>query len=104
MFAWQMDSKGRTYSPRAPGRDGSAMTLDDLLADGQPHSGAFIFLPAVQALENLKDAVQVYFLKANAVVGHGYGDCGGVFSTGNADNRWDFRPPEFQGVTDQVCQ
>src|SRR5437588_7050640 len=52
----------------AAGRDGAAVPLDDLAADGQPNPGALVLPAAVQALERGEDPVQVLFLEADAVV------------------------------------
>src|SRR6516162_7322996 len=46
----------------------SAVTFNDLFADGQPHSGARIFLACVEPLEQNKDSLEVFWVNTDAVV------------------------------------
>ena len=52
----------------APSGDVSPMTLDDLFADRQAHTGPFIFSASDQALKGLKELRKICFVKANTVV------------------------------------
>ena len=47
------------------------VTLDDLLADGQPNAGPWVFVPRVQALKDEKDALGVFRVNADPIIAHG---------------------------------
>jgi hypothetical protein len=44
------------------------VTLDDFLANGQPHPGTRVFIPGVQPLEDDKDALGKLLIQADTVV------------------------------------
>src|SRR6266511_2381108 len=48
--------------------DSSAVTLHDLLGDGEANAAAGIIMPIVQALKDQKDALEVLRLNANAII------------------------------------
>ena len=50
------------------GPDAAAVALDNLFANGQADAGAGIFFLGMQALEDLKDAVGILRIKADAVI------------------------------------
>ena len=54
--------------------DPAAVGLDDLLADGEPGAGAFVFLAGVEAAEELEDLGVELGLDADPVVADGEGD------------------------------
>ena len=54
----QNNNKGRTFPNHTLSRDGSLVSLNDLLTDGQAHPGPFKFIPPVQALERAENAVK----------------------------------------------
>ena len=58
----------------APGvllrRDGAAVPVHDLAADSEANAGSFVLVAPVQALKDLKDAVAILFVEADAVVFH----------------------------------
>src|SRR5947209_17048592 len=81
LAAGQEDDECGALPRGAAGRDRSAMPLDNLAADCQPHPGTLVFPPAVQALEGGEDSVQVLFIETDAVVLHGdlaHFVCGGA--------------------------
>jgi hypothetical protein len=49
--------------------------LDDLFADGQPDACAWIFLPSMQALEDVKDALGMPRIESNPVIAHRKAPC-----------------------------
>ncbi len=46
------------------------MPVHNLAADRQADTGSFVFVAPVQALENLKNAIAIFFVEADAVVFH----------------------------------
>ena len=48
--------------------DASVMPFDDLLTNGQPHTGTFILITPVQSLEYAENALMVLGIDSDAVV------------------------------------
>ena len=106
----RMPAKGygvffRELSRGAPGRNATALPLGYLLADGKAHSRSFILAPAMQPLEGGKYTVEIFLLKADAVIldndltsriGIGYGT--------DLDYRLLARFVEFKRVTDEILE
>ena len=93
------------------------MTLDDLFADRQAHTGPFKFFASDQTLKGLKELWKISFVKTNTVVfdidatlrratlsvpGSGLR----IFeaSPPNSDNGGLAVAVELQGITDEVLQ
>src|SRR5580658_10351139 len=67
---WKRDKK-RTALPQDACRGNiPSMPPGNLAADRQADSGALVFGPAMQTLEHGKDPVQVFLVKADALVFH----------------------------------
>src|SRR5207247_3941133 len=64
----QRDDERSALSGFAFGRNAAVVALGDLATNRQAHAGAFVFAPAVQALENTEDAFEIFLVKPNAVV------------------------------------
>ena len=64
----QTNDEGGALAELAGGGDGAAVAVGDAAADGQADPGAFIFVAAVQALEDGKDFFQIFLLEPDAVV------------------------------------
>ena len=52
----------------APGSDAAAVMENNFAGDGEPHSGSLVFVTGVQPLEDIENAVQIFFIEANAIV------------------------------------
>src|SRR3954462_10679286 len=63
------DDERRALAGAAGGGDRAAVALDDLTADGEADASPLVLVAAVQALEDVKDAVEVLLLEADPVVG-----------------------------------
>src|ERR1051325_11864778 len=61
----------RAFAGFTFGGDVTAVVQHDLAGDGQPHSRALVLVAGVQPLENIEDAVEIFFFKADPVVGDG---------------------------------
>src|SRR5262249_44895999 len=110
----QRHEEGRAVAGAAVGGDTAAVSLDDLAANRQAHSGPLLFAPAVEPLENIKDPIGVFYVETDAVVLHGQpadgagGNAGGggqrarvgQHFTLNLDDRRLARLVEFQCVAD----
>ena len=66
----QIDAEGGSFPRSTRARDGSAMVFNYPLTDGQAHTRIRKFLLAVQALKDLEDPVEVFSIKADAVILH----------------------------------
>src|SRR5947209_6196963 len=110
LAAGQADDERGALPRGAAGCDRSAMPLDNLAADSQPHPGALVFPPAVQAMEGGEDPVQVLFIETDAVVLHG--DLAHLFGGGavrqhpalDLQHGGLVRPVKLERVTDEVLQ
>src|SRR5579862_4236246 len=63
-------NKSGTLTGFAFGGDITAMIQRNFSNDGQSHPRAFIFMAGVQPLENVEDAVEIFLVKADAIVTH----------------------------------
>src|SRR5258708_27208612 len=54
------------------GPDAAAVLVNNALADGQPHAGAFKVLRPVHALENAEELAGVFHIEAGAIVANKY--------------------------------
>ena len=66
----EREVEGRALAGLGLDPDAPAVALDDLLADRQADAGARVLVPAVQALEDDEDALEVLRVDADAVVAH----------------------------------
>jgi hypothetical protein len=66
---WNCEIEGRALARLRFGPDAAAITLDHLLADGQPNAGALYFL-AVEPLIYAKNAVNVPHFETDSVIFH----------------------------------
>src|SRR5712691_8957668 len=80
-----------------------AVPLDDLFADGQPDTCARIFLPSMQALEDVKDALGMPRLESNSVIAHGKAPLLSVLFGGDVD-AGALTAAELDGIAEQVLQ
>src|SRR5208337_5528654 len=60
--------KGCAFIDFPFGPDPAAVPVDDPLHDGQANSGAFIFLVAVQTLEDTEQLLTIALIKAHPIV------------------------------------
>src|SRR4051812_20576855 len=70
MFKRQGYQEGSALAKDALGRNRASMALGDSSTHRKTDAGAFVFLAAVQSLEDGEDAVEVLFLEADPVVFH----------------------------------
>src|ERR1041385_5407624 len=84
--------------------DAAAVELDDALADGQADAGAGVLVAAVQALEDLEDAVEVARLDADAVVLDGDAPAARPRLGRDLDAAGPVAGAELEGVADEVLQ
>src|SRR5580658_11178221 len=66
----QGEAKRRAMACLRLHRDGAAIPLDDLLADGEAYAGAAELLAPVQPLEHAEDLLEILRLDAEPVVTH----------------------------------
>ena len=65
----KLDDKSCSFTRRTLCRNTPAMPLDYLLADGEAHTGPFIFAAsAVESLEGREYTVEILFIKPNTVI------------------------------------
>src|SRR5437764_15444902 len=69
MSRGQNHDEGRSFSLAAVGRNRPPMALDDFTTNRQPDSSPVVLRPPVQALEDVENPVEVFFVEADAVVG-----------------------------------
>lgn len=67
---WEEDLETGTLAWLASSCDRSAMIGHHLFTDSQANACPLKFVPSMQALENLKNAVQIFFIKTDAIVLH----------------------------------
>src|SRR5216684_3374429 len=70
LLVGQGQDKSRTLAGGAAGGDSATMTLHNFAADCQPYPCPFILASAMQALEDLKDAVQVFLVETVSPILH----------------------------------
>src|SRR5208282_4046790 len=46
------------------------MSFNDPFADSEADPGTRVFVPRVQSLKNFKEAIRIFFINANAVIGN----------------------------------
>jgi hypothetical protein len=56
-FRRQSEEEGRTFSEGRLGPDVTTVALNNLSADGQPHTAPLVFLAGMKPSEDLKDLV-----------------------------------------------
>jgi hypothetical protein len=79
------------------------VTLYDLLAEGQADAGAGIFFPGVQAGKDLKYALGLIGLEANAVIA--YRKAPFTFTVLGRDvHTWGLGPAKLEGILQQVLE
>src|SRR5258708_7379266 len=83
--------------------DAPAVTLDHLLADGEPDARSRVFDLVVQPLEHHEDALEVLRLDADAIVLHHEFPVIGFRHTKNIDSGNGCRA-ELERVADQILQ
>lgn len=64
----QRDDECCPLSRRTLGSDAAAVALGDFTADGKPHARAFIVVAAMQALEQIEDAIEIDLLETDTVI------------------------------------
>jgi hypothetical protein len=68
LFCGQGDDKSRARAVRAASRNRAAVPLGDFAADSQSDARTFVFGAPVKALKNRENAVEIFFVEADAVV------------------------------------
>jgi len=106
---WECHDEGGTLAGLAVGGDFAAVMESDFADDGEAHAGAFVFVTGVETLEDVKNAVQIFFVEADAIVADGDFQefAAGVFDDfagGDFDDRGLVGAAEFEGVADEVLQ
>jgi hypothetical protein len=70
LFRGQCDNKFGPLAGRALGRNHTVMSLHNFATDGQANPRPVILTSAMQPLKDLKNAIQIFFIKANAIIFH----------------------------------
>src|SRR6266496_415664 len=84
--------------------DPPAVTLDDLLADGEADAGAGVLGASVQPLEDDEDPVQILRVDADPVVAHLEAPLLAMGDGGDVDRRRLAGPAELDGVSNEVLE
>ena len=98
------DQKRGARAGLAHGGDGAVVEFHDLAANGEPNPRAFVFVAAMEPLENTEDALRVFGLEPNALIPHrdAVGFCGRL--CGDRDPGRFVGVAELDRVADQVLQ
>jgi hypothetical protein len=79
------------------------VALHNFLAQAQADAGAFVFFSRVQASENIKDAIEVFWRNADAFVRHAEHPLTLGLASAHMHNRG-IVAPKLDGVGQQVLQ
>jgi hypothetical protein len=68
LYDWHSHHEGRALAWSAACGDSATVAVDDLAANGETHSGPLVFTFLMQALKHIEDAVEILFVKPDAVI------------------------------------